>query len=135
MLHNLSKTIGTIHIVRKVAIAGVKHNQDKANNTNTYKPGPGLPLSVVMKVKPVFEELSTDKLLRKCLHGLTQNQNESFNATIWERLPKNTFCFAYATGIWCLRRGCKFQYWKKSECIIDFCKAKHDPREIRIERM
>ena len=68
-----------------------KHNQDKANNTNTYKPGPGLPLSVVMKVKPVFEELSTDKLLRKCLHGLTQNQNESFNATIWERLPKTRF--------------------------------------------
>ena len=68
-----------------------KHNQDKANNTNTYKPGPGLPLSVVMKVKPVFEELSTDKLLGKCLHGLTQNQNESFNATIWERLPKTRF--------------------------------------------
>ena len=44
-----------------------------------------------MKVKPVFEELSTDKLLGKCLHGLTQNQNESFNATIWERLPKTRF--------------------------------------------
>ena len=24
----------------------------------------------------------------KCLHGLTQNQNESFNAMIWDRLPK-----------------------------------------------
>ena len=24
---------------------------------------------------------------RKCPHGLTQNQNESFNAMIWDRLP------------------------------------------------
>ena len=54
---------------------------DKANNTTTYEPGLGLPLSVFMKLKPTFE-LSNEKLLRKCLHGLTQNQNESFNRTI-----------------------------------------------------
>ena len=66
-------------------------DEQSRHNTNTYKPGPGLPLSVVMKVKPVFEELSTDKLLRKCLHCLTQNQNKCFNATIWERLPKTRF--------------------------------------------
>ena len=36
-------------------------------------------------------ELSSDELLSKCLHGKTQNQNESFNATIWERLPKTKY--------------------------------------------
>ena len=55
---------------------------DKANNTTTYEPGLGLPLSIFMKLKPTFKELSNEKLLRKCLHGLTQNQNESFNRTI-----------------------------------------------------
>ena len=30
-------------------------------------------------------------LLITCLHGLTQNQNESFNATIWDRLPKSRY--------------------------------------------
>ena len=25
------------------------------------------------------------------MHGKTQNANESFNGTIWERIPKNTF--------------------------------------------
>lgn len=68
-----------------------KYNQDKENGTNTYKPGPGLPLDIVLLLKPIYEELSADKLLIKCLHGKTQNQNESFNAMIWERIPKNTF--------------------------------------------
>ena len=31
------------------------------------------------------------KELAKCLHGKTQNQNESFNAMIWESVPKITF--------------------------------------------
>ena len=25
------------------------------------------------------------------MHGKTQNANKSFNGTIWERIPKNTF--------------------------------------------
>ena len=29
---------------------------------------------------------------RNFLHGKTQNQNESFNKTIWERIPKTSFC-------------------------------------------
>ena len=27
----------------------------------------------------------------KCLHGKTQNQNESFNGMIWNRIPKSRF--------------------------------------------
>lgn len=42
--------------------------------------------SVIKHVKP-----SQDSLLVKCLHGKTQNQNESFNSLIWERLPKTTY--------------------------------------------
>ena len=29
---------------------------------------------------------------KKCLHGKTQSQNESFNSTIWERAPKINYC-------------------------------------------
>ena len=68
-----------------------KHNKDRADGTSTYKPGPGLPISIVLKLKPIFEELSHEDLLRKCLHSLTQNQNESFNAMIWDRLPKSRY--------------------------------------------
>lgn len=31
------------------------------------------------------------ELLQKCLHGRTQNLNESFNNCVWERIPKNIF--------------------------------------------
>ena len=56
-----------------------------------YKPGPGLPLDVIKEVKPIFESLSQDNLLSKCLHGTTQNHNESFNGMIWKRIPTDTF--------------------------------------------
>jgi len=68
-----------------------RYNRDKANHTSTYRPGPGLPISIVWKLKPIYEDLSNDILLKKCLHGLTQNNNESFNMTIWERIPKNHY--------------------------------------------
>ena len=53
--------------------------------------GPGLPLPVLLKLKPIFQVLSHEDLLNKCLHGLTQNQNESFNAMIWDRVPKSRY--------------------------------------------
>ena len=65
-----------------------KYQRDKSAGTSTYKPGHGLPLEIIKHVKPIFAELSKETLLSKCLHGKTQNQNESYNALIWERLPK-----------------------------------------------
>ncbi|GFT97872.1 uncharacterized protein TNCV_2167791 [Trichonephila clavipes] len=35
--------------------------------------------------------LTEKDLLKKCLHGRTQNPNESFNKCIWERIPKTVF--------------------------------------------
>ena len=43
-------------------------------------------------IRPVFETLTDDSLLQKCLHGGTQNSNESFHHLIWEGCPKTTFC-------------------------------------------
>lgn len=68
------------------------YQQDKANGTNSYKPGPGFPLTVIVKVKLIFEELSSEKLLNDCFHGKTQNHNDSFNKTIWERFQRPSLC-------------------------------------------
>ena len=43
-------------------------------------------------LKPIFERLTNKNLLEKCLKGLTQNANESFNNLIWNRCPKGSFC-------------------------------------------
>ena len=50
-----------------------------------------MPPTVIKHVKSVFDNLSTDELLTKCLHGKTQNQNESFNGTIWNKIPKTNY--------------------------------------------
>ncbi|XP_059166973.1 uncharacterized protein LOC131949201 [Physella acuta] len=50
-----------------------------------------LPNFVMEIIKPVFVELSSDTLLKKCLHGGTQNANEAFHHIIWEKCPKVTF--------------------------------------------
>lgn len=43
----------------------------------------GLPQNVLNTVKPVFLDLCKKELLKKCLHGKTQNANESFSGMIW----------------------------------------------------
>ena len=50
-----------------------------------------LPKHVLDAIKPVFEALTKDDLLKKCLHGGSQNPNESFHHLIWERCPKTVF--------------------------------------------
>ena len=67
------------------------YKRDQANKTKTYKHGAGLPLDIIAKIKPIYIRLSSDELLKKCLHGKTQNQNEAFNGLVWQRVPKEVF--------------------------------------------
>lgn len=50
-----------------------------------------LPDYVTDAILPVFQTLSQDSLLNTCLHGGTQNTNESFHNVIWQRCPKTIF--------------------------------------------
>jgi len=43
------------------------------------------------EIKSLFERLRDDTLLSKCLHGKTQNVNESLNGIIWTRCPKRVY--------------------------------------------
>jgi len=35
-----------------------RYSRDKTTGMDTYKPGPGLPLEIVLLLKPIFEELT-----------------------------------------------------------------------------
>ena len=39
-------------------------------------------------LKPIYKRLTDTKLLESCLMKGTQNSNESFHHTVWEKLPK-----------------------------------------------
>jgi len=47
-----------------------------------------LPNDVLSAIKPIYEELSKDVLLERCVGGFTQNNNESLNQLIWKITPK-----------------------------------------------
>ena len=49
------------------------------------------PLKIHDKIKHVFMDLSSDDLLKKCMHGRIQNANEALNQVIWNKCPKNIF--------------------------------------------
>ena len=40
-----------------------KYSKDRADSTSSYKPGLGLPISIVLKLKPIFKELTHEDLL------------------------------------------------------------------------
>lgn len=64
----------------------------RAKATNTlaeYNHKPPLPIQVYEAIQPIYEELTNQDLLTRCLGGYTQNNNESFNSTVWTLAPKN----------------------------------------------
>ena len=67
------------------------YQRDKTNKTKFFKPRKGLLRDVSKYVKPIFVDLCNEELFKRCLDCKTQNQNESFNATVWNRLPKTTY--------------------------------------------
>ena len=62
-----------------------RYQQDKANNK------PLQAWNVIKEVKPEYVRLSENNLLKKWLHGKTQNQNESLNGMVWQRIPKEVY--------------------------------------------
>ncbi|XP_071652404.1 uncharacterized protein [Temnothorax longispinosus] len=43
---------------------------------------------VIKAIRPIYENLSDDNLLERCVGGFTQNANESLNNIIWRIAPK-----------------------------------------------
>ena len=64
---------------------------DQVTSQNRYKVKLSLPVAICNLIKPIFIDLSADSLLTKCLHGGTQNNNESINNVIWKKCPKQTY--------------------------------------------
>lgn len=68
-----------------------KWQKDRLNNTDTYRQTLNLPMAIKTILEPIFRDLSSDDLLKKCLHGQTQNCNEAFNGVLWNKCPKEVF--------------------------------------------
>lgn len=59
------------------------------NNLKSFKHSyTAIPEDVLKAIKPIYENLSSDALLERCVGGFTQNNNESLNQLIWKISPK-----------------------------------------------
>lgn len=68
-------------------------------NLSDYEHKPALSSDVLNAITPLYEDLSNDNLLTRCVGGYTQNSNESLNAMIWSLAPKQTFSGAKTVDI------------------------------------
>ena len=68
-----------------------KYQNDVIHGTNLCKDKPGIHIKLKGILQPVFMSLASNELLAKCLHGKTQNNNESLNGVIWKRCPKDVY--------------------------------------------
>ena len=71
-----------------------------ANDLRTFKHSyTALPSDVLSAIKPIYEDLSKDALLQRCLGGFIQNNNESSNQLIWKISPESVSGTAVLVGI------------------------------------
>ena len=70
-----------------------KYQSDKLTGKNMYKGNINIDVAVSDVIAPVFsnKDLGSEELLKKCLHGQTQNVNEALNNLIWVRCPKRVY--------------------------------------------
>ena len=64
MLHHQIRPIGMITVHPEKPAGASSVNKTKFPVIRLNKPSPGLPLNVIRHVKPIYEELSTDSLLK-----------------------------------------------------------------------
>ena len=64
--------------------------RDKMEGTTKHKDKGSMAMFVRKAILPIYQDLCKPENLTKCLHGKTQNANESFNGMIWNRVPKKT---------------------------------------------
>lgn len=77
--------------------------------------------TVAKFVKPVYERLTNEKLMSRCLMGMTQNANESFHSVVWTYCPKHIFVGAKRVAIATALAVANFN--RGSKGMLDFVKA------------
>ena len=74
----------------------------------SFKHPPALAQDVQEILKPIYEDLTKQELLERCLGGNTQNNNESFNNCVWAMAPKQVFSRKIIVQIACQTAACIF---------------------------
>lgn len=77
-----------------------------------------LPVAVMLATKPIFRDLAHPDLLSKCLHGKTQNLNESYNNVLWSIIPKRIFVSLETLSVGAYEAVASFNMGQISKCKV-----------------
>ena len=67
-----------------------------------------IPEAILHLLKPIYSRLGSFSLLEKCLHGYTQNANESLHSVVWKFCPKELFLGKISVDTACAMAVCSF---------------------------
>ena len=73
-----------------------------------YNHPPAFDQQIQDLLQPIYEELTDEKLLERCLGANTQNNNESYNSCVWNIAPKHKFVGKKTIEIAALSAACIF---------------------------
>ena len=120
LFHVVSSEIDNFHVYcPKTSHSWCQHQRHLIDNSNLYTPGAGLSNDVISAIKPVYADLTKSEILKKkCLHGLTQNPNESFNYMIWERSQKTVYCGLNTLKLAVYDAVCNYNDGRKATLVI-----------------
>ena len=77
-----------------------------------------MPSVFYKKLEPIFIRLAKDELLKRCLKGMTQNQNEALNGNFWNRCPKIKFCGLTRVNLAVSETICEFNRGAHAKVIL-----------------
>lgn len=104
-----------------------------ANTLDEYKHNPPMETEVFETIKPIYERLSSDDLLTRCIGGYTQNNNESFNSTVWAMAPKTMHSGKVIVDIATSVASCVFNDGLRSILhIFDIMEMKIGPNSFNV---
>lgn len=85
------------------------YQKAKASATlDSYEHKTSIPETVQDAIKPVYDRLTDNNSLERCLGGYTQNNNESLNTVIWSMAPKVHYSGAKVVEIASYIAACTF---------------------------
>ena len=109
LLHcNSSDTTPRHHLCPEGKNSWCKWQVAKALGEPFQHQKPPIPEAIVQLLKPIYARLGSRVLLEKCMHGYTQNANESLHSTVWKFCPKELFLGKANIEIACALAVCNF---------------------------
>ena len=113
----------------------ILEGQSRKNKYSTYDENKRLPSVFQKELKPIFDRLSEEGLLKRCLLGVTQNQNEALHGILWKICPKITFCGKRKIIIAACKSLCQFNQGASTLVeMMKLCKLKPGINTIRALR-